>query len=290
MSADKGTPSARPQVGILVQLSRDIDKTLADLAQLGFTTGQLACEDMSLYTQEYAQVLLSAIAKHKFTFSAFYCGWSGYYTYTYPDMYTTLGLVPDYLRDRRIGNIINGINFAHSIGINTVLSHIGYLPDNPLDPTHQQVLNSMRTLIPVLERNEQSFMFETGEMLPLTLKLFILALGKNRFGVNLDPGNFLMNGRANPVDALSMLAPYLMGVHAKDATYPKGEDAKGKEMPLGQGESNYEGIIRGLKQIGYQGVIAIENEMYTPQRRQQLIDAKAYLEALIDNIYDHEQG
>ena len=254
------------------------------LSGLGFTSGQLACEDIPLYrcVPPYAHPRED---RHGFAFTAFYCGWSGYHTYAYPDMYATLGLVPDYLRDRRIGDILRGIDFAAKLGIRMVLSHIGYLPDNPMDPTHIQVLNSMRTLIPALEKNDQTFLFETGEMLPLTLKMFILALGRERFGVNLDPGNFLMNGRANPVDALNMLAPYVKGVHAKDGTYPKGDSPKGKEMPLGEGEADFEGVIRGLKAAGYPGEITIENEMYTPLRRQQLIDGKAYLEALIDRVY-----
>ena len=280
------TPSVpfKPKVGVLIQLSPEIAQSLAMLSELGFTSGQLACENMSLYNNDFLNTVKRAQAKNNFDFTAFYCGWAGYYTYTYPDMYTTLGLVPDYLRDRRINNIISGMDFAADLGIGTVLSHIGYLPDNPLDATHIQVLNSMRTLIPVLQKNKQVFIFETGEMLPITLKMLILALGEDQFGVNLDPGNFLMNGRANPVDALTMLASYIKGVHAKDATYPKGTSPKGRETPLGKGESDFEGIIRGLKAAGYQGEITIENEMYTPQRRQQLIDGKAYLEALIDKV------
>lgn len=275
----------KPKVGVLIQLSPEIDQNLAMLSKLGFTSGQLACEDMSLYNSKFLDTVKCAQEKYDFHFTAFYCGWSGYYSYAYPDMYTTLGLVPDYLRDRRINDIISGMNFAAELGVGTVLSHIGYVPDNSLDATYIQVLNSIRTLIPVLQRNKQVFTFETGEMLPLTLKMFVQTLGEEWFGVNLDPGNFLMNGRANPVDALTMLAPHIKGVHAKDATYPKGTSPKGEEMPLGKGEANFEGIIRGLKAIGYQGEITIENEMYTPQRRQQLLEGKVYLEALIDRVY-----
>ena len=44
--------------------------------------------------------------------------------------------------------------------------------------------------------------------------------GLDNLGVNFDPANLMMSGRANSLDALRMFRGCLYGVHAKDGRYP----------------------------------------------------------------------
>jgi len=284
-------PLHKPRIGVLIQLSEHIKSDLCQLARMGFSTGQLACEDQSLYQPEYLEMLRQAIRETGFTFQAMYCGWSGYHTYSYPDMYHTLGLVPEDKRERRIQDVMRGIDFASQLGIPAALTHVGFVPDNPLDPVYLRIAAALREISAYAGNRGMRFLFETGDMLPVTLKELIRSLRDPWIGVNLDPANFLTNGRANPLDALRMLSPYVWAVHAKDGTYPVGDSPKGEERPIGQGQADFPALIRELHRMGYTGDIAIENEMDGPERENQLLAAKQYLTQLVNEIYgaDHEQ-
>lgn len=271
-----------PRVGVLIQLTDRFEEDLGQMTALGFSSGQLACENMELYTGKMQKRILRATETNGFHITAFYCGWSGYHTYAYPEMYTTLGLVPSYLRDRRVQDIKKGAEFAEGLGIKCVLSHIGYIPDNPYDLQYLEIKDCLCGLVGDLSRRGQTFLFETGEMLPLTLVQLIKVLGDEGVGVNFDPANFLTNGRANPADALTMLIPYVQGFHAKDGMYPQSGSPKGPEVPLGEGQSDFTALLRILREHGYAGELTIENEMDGPERIESLRRGRAFLNGLLN--------
>ena len=64
-----------------------------------------------------------------------------------------------------------------------------------------------------------AFCFETGQETPVTLLRTMNDIGTGNLGVNLDPANLLMYGKANPTDALDILGRHVKGVHAKDGEY-----------------------------------------------------------------------
>ena len=49
-----------------------------------------------------------------------WCGWTGPVNWGYPDMYQTLGLVPDWLRQRRLEDLERGADFAYKLGADLV--------------------------------------------------------------------------------------------------------------------------------------------------------------------------
>ena len=51
-------------------------------------------------------------------------------------------------------------------------------------------------------------------------------------GINLDPANLIMYGKANPVDALEVFGEYVMGIHGKDGKYPTDGHHLGMRFPL----------------------------------------------------------
>ena len=119
-------------------------------------------------------------------------------------------------------------------------------------------------------------------MIPTTLIRFMCEIGCPNVGVNLDPANFVINGRANPTDAARRLAPYIRGMHAKDALHPVGTAPKGKEVKLGEGVVDFSAILSTLKKEGKDISVTIEYEVKnTPDRRAELISSRLYLEELI---------
>ena len=147
------------------------------------------------------------------------------------------------------------------------------------------MLVACKTIVAKCKENGQNFLFETGQETPVTLKRAIQdiekALGKGNVGINLDPANLLMYGKANPVDALEVFGEYVMGVHGKDGKYPTDGHHLGDEVPLGQGKVNYPAFIAKLKEVGYEGDITIEREIDGDEQKKDIRMAKDLLDKLI---------
>jgi L-ribulose-5-phosphate 3-epimerase len=270
------------RVGILINLDCNITEKIEKMVNMGFSSGQISVWDMKLYTAETADKIKEVCRRLDFTITALWCGWSGPKVWGYPQMYTTLGLVPSYMREKRMNELLLGAEFARMLGLKDIITHVGYLPDNPMDRTHIEVVQVLTYICNILKQYGQSFLFETGEELPLTLVQVINEIGTGNVGVNFDPANLLINARANPCDALDLLAPYVMGVHAKDAVYPVGTNPKGKEVAIGEGKANFPEIIKKLKAAGYDGDLTIEREIRESEQRQKdILSGKVYLESII---------
>ncbi|HOL66660.1 MAG TPA: sugar phosphate isomerase/epimerase, partial [bacterium] len=123
----------------------------------------------------------------------------------------------------------------------------------------------------------QMFCFETGQELPSTLKRTILDLGRENVGINLDPANLILYGKANPLDAVEIFGEYVRGMHAKDGLWPNRDESLGKETPLGQGMVRFDLLLPRLKKKGFKGPVTIEREISGPQ---QIADIRRAIELL----------
>ena len=123
----------------------------------------------------------------------------------------------------------------------TVTTHVGFIPENPGNPLYPGLLDALREVVAHCAERGLTFCFETGQETPTTLLRVIEDLGGENLGINLDPANLLMYGKANPVDALDVFGTYVRGVHAKDGEYPTNGRELGVEKPLGEGRVHFTG-------------------------------------------------
>ncbi len=140
---------------------------------------------------------------------------------------------------------------------------------------------AIRDVASYCKSNGLSFRCETGQETPITLVRAIRDVGLDNVGVNFDVANVILYGKANPVDAVDIFAPYIQGVHAKDGLYPTDPKNLGREVPIGEGKVNFPVLIPKLKQAGYRGPLTIEREISGPKQAEDIRAAKAYLEKLI---------
>ena len=110
-------------------------------------------------------------------------------------------------------------------------------------------------------------------------------VGTDNLGVNLDTANLILYGKANPVDALDVFGKYVRNLHAKDGLYPTNGHDLGTEMPVGQGKVDFPSLFQKLHALGYDGVVTIEREISGEQQTKDIMEAKAYLQAVIDRVY-----
>ena len=268
--------------GVVVILrDNNVDENFKHAYDLGFKSCQLICWNKELFTDEIAEAVKAAVAKYDLTISTFWCGWSGPTAWNFTEGPQTLGLVPECYRFQRMQELMLGSDFAKKLGVDKVATHVGFLPENPSTEHYRSVVAAIRVVADHCKKNGQCFLFETGQETPVTLLRTIQDVGTGNLGINLDPANLILYGKANPIDALYVFGKYVMDVHAKDGFYPTEGNNLGAEAKVGEGMVNFPAFIAKLKEIGYDGPLTIEREISGEQQTVDIIDTKKYLEAMI---------
>lgn len=267
----------------MVDLVKGVDliEKFNELKELGMNSCQLVCWDRELLTKEMADQVNAAVKECQVEISAFWCGWEGPRYWNFYEGQLTLGLIPTAYRFRRMEMLMEGSDFASWIGVQDLVTHVGFIPENPYDVQYAEVIACLKKIVQKCESNGQYFLFETGQETPITLLRAIQDIGSEHLGINLDPANLIMYGKANPVDALDVFGKYVRGVHGKDGLYPTDGRELGPEVALGEGRVDYPRFVTKLKEVGYDGDITIEREISGPEQIADIISAKAILDKLI---------
>lgn len=275
------------KIGTCVTLSppEELRASLSVLRENGFDSCQLMAWEPALWTQENAAGTRELLQEYGVTVSAFWCGWEGPKVWDFYDGQLTLGLVPPEYRAQRIRNLCEGADFARLLGITDVVTHMGFIPENPNDPNFGSFCVAVRTVAEHLKGNGQFLLFETGQESPVTLLRCFERVGCDNLGVNLDTANLILYGRANPVDALDVFGRYVRNLHAKDGLYPVNGHDLGRETRIGEGKVDFRALFVRLRELGYDSYVTIEREISGGQQLLDILDAKAYLEKLILEIY-----
>ncbi|MBE6642209.1 MAG: sugar phosphate isomerase/epimerase [Ruminococcaceae bacterium] len=258
-----------------------LDKLKAE----GFDNCQLVCWNPEVWTDEGCSVVKNETAANGIEISAFWCGWEGPMVWDFYDGPKTLGLLPKEYREIRIKNLCDGAGFAKRLGIKNVVTHIGFIPENPNDPEFLPFCEAVKRVALHLKENEQNLLFETGQETPVAMLRCMEEIGTDNLGVNLDTANLILYGKANPVDSLDVFGDRVMNLHAKDGLYPTNGKALGKEVPIGEGKVDFEALFKKLKAIGYDGFVTIEREIKGEKQLEDIRNAKKYLENIITRVY-----
>ena len=269
------------KIGVQTFLGPDIKEKFKLMREMGFDNCQMTNWNMSLYTNEMAELVNEACREYDITITAHWAGWCPPAVWNFTEGPTTLGIVPREWRERRVEELKKGADFAKKIGVTDVITHAGFLPECPSDPTYPEILECLKGLCEYMKAQDQYFLFESGQETPTTLLRFIEAIGTGNVGINLDSANLILYGKANPVDALDVIGKYVRGIHAKDGFYPTNGMELGREVKVGEGKVNFPAFVAKLKEVGYDGSLTIEREISGEQQRKDIIETKAFLETLI---------
>ena len=274
------------KIGTFIIFERDtFEKKICNLKDKGFDNFQLSSWDPNLFTDENAEFIKSVIEKYNVEISAFWCGWQGPCVWDFYDGQITIGLVPPEYRLMRVETLIKGADFAKKFGVNDIITHMGFIPENPYDPNFAPMCAAIRTVANHLKKNEQYLLFETGQETPVTMLRCFEKVGTDNLGVNLDTANLILYGKGNPVDALDVFGKYVRNMHAKDGKYPTNGHDLGKETRLGDGKVDFKALFKKLHELGYDSYVTIEREIDGDKQIEDILFAKKYLEEIIEEIY-----
>src|SRR5690606_15578730 len=121
------------QLGVIVRLGAVPEEALQKVADLELPTCQLAVWNESLATPEMAAKVKAAAEQTGVQISAVWMGWPGPKAWNFIDGPATLGLVPEAYRGMREQALIKGSRFAAELGVDLLVTHVGFIPENPSD-------------------------------------------------------------------------------------------------------------------------------------------------------------
>jgi sugar phosphate isomerase/epimerase len=259
-------------------------ESFSRIKELGFDTCQIGCWNSAIYTQKNAIELKEKAEKSNIEITALWVGWPGPAVWNFFEGPLTLGLVPLEYRYIRTEVLKKASEFAKILNVQNIITHVGFIPENPNDSLYRSLIPVLCDIVSYLKNNNQFFNFETGQETPITLLRTIQNIqnmGLNNIGINFDPANLLLYGKANPIDALDLLGKYVRGVHIKDGEYPTDGINIGREKPVGEGRINFHELIKKLKDFNYKGVLTIEREILGPRQKKDIIKAKKLLLSML---------
>lgn len=274
-----GNEGRKPlRLGAIVDMGRDPEAAVGKVHALGLPTCQIFSDNIDL---ELAEPLQKALERYEVEATSLVVGGPGREVWDFYEGPLTAGLTPRETRPARVEHVKKASEFAKRCGIDTVQTHCGFLPENPHDAVYKEMIPVLRELAGYCKRNGQKFSYETGQETPITLVRTMQDVGMDNQGVNFDTANLILYGKANPVDAIELLGPYILGVHAKDGHWPTDPKRLGEEVPIGKGKVDFPRVIARLKEMKYAGAITIERETSGPEQMEDVRAAKRYLEGFI---------
>jgi len=168
---------------------------------------------------------------------------------------------------------------AVKLNSKVVTTHIGVVPTDKNCEAYKNMKAACAEIGEHAAKLGVTFAIETGPEKAETLAGFIRDVGSKGIGVNLDPANLVMVTDDDPVKAVETLGEFIVHTHAKDGkmlqkTDPKViynffaeggiEDLRMSdyfiELPLGQGDVDFDAYLAALEKIGFNGFLTIERE------------------------------
>lgn len=257
------------EIGVMFWAGRDAAATLREVKAFGVRCGQAGIAGDLPLNAAAAADWKQALAAEQFTLVTAFAAYTGESYADVPTVQRTVGFIPQATRAGRERRTLEISDFAAALGVPSIACHIGFVPENPADPDYVQVRALVRRVADHAASNRQTFALETGQEPAPVLLRFLGDVGRDNVRINFDPANMILYGTGDPIEALGVLGPQVISVHAKDGDWPPKDrpDALGIERPLGQGAVGIEGFIRKLKEIGYGGTLNVEREIEDAERR-----------------------
>jgi L-ribulose-5-phosphate 3-epimerase len=272
-------------LGLLVSPFGAPEATIRRVHDLGFTNCFLSLDGyIGGFTPAIATEMKDLLAKYEVTATTVEVVGPPPLVWDFLRGPSTIGLVPPATRAARVDALRQVSDFAKLVGISQVQTHCGFIPEDPADPLYPGAVEAIRTVAQHCEGNGQHFLMETGQETPTTMSRMIRDVSMPNLGVGLDTANLILYGKANPVDAVDILGPHVLSIHAKDGRWPTDPSQLGEEVQIGKGLVDFRAVFTKLHRIGYTGAVTIERETSGPQQIEDVRQEKLYLEKILNEV------
>jgi sugar phosphate isomerase/epimerase len=184
--------------------------------------------------------------------------------------------VPDDL-ERRIAATKRAMKFAADLRAPVLINQVGHVPSEPTGAGWQRLIETLSELGQYGQHVGTLLAAQTGSESGGDLAKLIAALATQSIGVDLDPGNLIING-FSPLEAVESLAPNILHVHARDGVRDLAR-GRGLEVPLSRGTADFPALLGALEERQYRGFFTIaREEAENPET--EITNALRYLKSL----------
>jgi sugar phosphate isomerase/epimerase len=160
--------------------------------------------------------------------------------------------------ERRVAATKAAMKMAADLRAPVVVNQVGRVPDEPEGAGWNQLVQALSDLSLYGHHVGALLAAQTGSESGADLARLIAALPDQGIGVDLDPGNLIING-FSPLEAVESLAPNILHVHARDAVRDLAR-GRGLEVPLGRGTADFPALLGALEDRQYRGYFTIARE------------------------------
>jgi len=269
------------EVGMMFWSDRD---RLDEIKSMGVRCGQLGIAGSEDLHHHFVEDWNRALADEQFSLVTVVAAYNGESYADIPTVERTVGFIPRDTRDERVRRTLDVSDFAAAIGVKSIGCHVGFVPEDTSDADYVAVRDVVRQICDHAAKHGQTFALETGQEPAHVLLAFFKDVDRPNLGINFDPANMILYGTGDPVEALDVLGPHVISVHAKDGDWPPKDKpgALGSERPLGKGAVGIERFVKKLKQVGFKGPLNIEREAENQEERiKDMREAVPYLNRVV---------
>jgi len=160
--------------------------------------------------------------------------------------------------DARVAATKAAMKFAHDLGAAVVINQVGRVPDDETKSDWSLLVEVLRDLGHYGHHAGAWLAADTGSESGPSLARLVAALPVGALGVNLNPGNLIVNG-FSPLEAVEALGGNVMHVHANDAVRDLAR-GRGLETQLGRGAVDYPALLGALEEHDYRGYLTVERQ------------------------------
>lgn len=165
--------------------------------------------------------------------------------------------VPDEI-ERRVAATKAAMKMAADLGAAVVVNQVGRVPERPEGSAWNLLVQTLTDLSLHGHHVGALLAAQTGSESGPELARLIAALPEHGIGVDLDPGNLIING-FSPLEAVESLAPSIMHVHARDGVRDLAR-GRGLEVAVGRGSADFPALLGALEDRRYRGYFTIARE------------------------------
>jgi sugar phosphate isomerase/epimerase len=130
------------------------------------------------------------------------------------------------------------------------------MPDDSNDPRLGRMVEALTALGAFGDHLGVRLAAQTGGESAQTLARLIEALPEQTLGVDLHPSSLILGGQP-PLEAVEILGPHVLHVHACDAVRESGS-GRGSEVELGRGMADLPELLGRLTEFDFRGWVTIE--------------------------------
>jgi sugar phosphate isomerase/epimerase len=255
-------------------------KTIGELVEsvrdLGLSHLQLALGPLLFLDDKQKHQELGHLRESGLTVTAGMIAFPGEDYSTIARIRATGGYLPDETWNLRKQITIQAGKLAQELGLTTLTTHIGFIPQSNHDD-YPRLIERIADITAGLSQNGVTLAMETGQEGAPELLQFLNDLPARNLAVNFDPANMILYGSGDPIQAVRTLGRHIRHAHLKDAVPSEKPMLEwGSLTPLGQGGVDFEEFFLALRDVGYKGPLAIEQE----SRRRRVEDIRASIEYL----------